>query len=450
MNLDLQDFVGVSVYDQLDPDLALSRKAMVDKMAQTGIPVQMEDERDGIWLETNLYPVFNQEGSVDRIVLFARDVTAQKKTESSLQESEELYRTLAETAHDLIYVINEDDQIVFTNSYAASQFELKPDDLIGRSQSSLFPESIAKRQKEAVTATLASATPSYSESWINYGKEEYSYISTWLVPLHIQVGGKRAVLGVSRDITALQMMQEELKLSHDQLEKRVEERTKELNDLSAEMRLLAGKIITAQEEERRRISRELHDDTGQALVMLKYVLAELQDALPIDPDVLYKKISDSVKATETATASIRAIAQSLRPPLLDAGGLNVSLKDFCQEITRRTKIKVNYEGVELNELSDEIAVTFFRFVQEAFSNIIKHSKATTVNVKLQYSRQRISVTVSDNGVGFGDVQEPTGIGLIGLRERIGYLGGKLQVKAPHGKGTNLKASIPWIGTGTVD
>ncbi|HEX7395381.1 MAG TPA: PAS domain S-box protein [Anaerolineaceae bacterium] len=443
MNRDLNDFVGFCVWDLLPPELGKSRKAVVNKVVKTRKPIMIEDEREGIALESNLFPIYDHEGQVVQIALFVRDITTQKNTEIALQESEELYRTLAEAAHDMIYVTGEDDLILYANSYAAGQFDLAPEDLIGKPLSSLFPDSIAKRQKEAMLATLETGSPSYSESWINFGKEELAYVSTWLVPLNDQINGKRSVLGVSRDITALRMMQEELKLSHDQLEKRVEQRTKELVDLSAGMRLLAQKIITAQEEERRRISRELHDDTGQVLVTLKYSLAELLKELPSDHDILHKRVAEGIKEVDEAMAGIRAIAHSLRPPLLDAGGLNISLKDFCKDINHRTKIQVNYSGVELDNLPDEIAVTLFRVVQESFSNILKHSRAKSVNVILQFIRGRIILSVSDNGVGIRDSQETTGIGLIGIRERVGYLGGKLQVKASRGKGTIIKVSIPW-------
>ena len=443
-NMALQDFLGVCSYDLLPPELARSRKAMVDRVIHTGKPIVFEDEREGILLESNLYPICNRDGQVESIVLFARDITELKRIEIALQESGEKYRTLAEAAHDMIYVISENDQIEYVNSFTAGQFGLRSEDLIGKPQSSLFPGDIAKRQREATAATLASGSPMYSENWIKYGKGEGAYISTWLVPLN-KVNGKRSVLGVSRDITSLHRMQEELKLSQIQLETRVAERTEELYDLSVVMRMLVKKVITAQEEERRRISRELHDDTGQALVTLKYGLAELLNELPTNRDILPERISDSVKATDTALASVRAISHSLRPPLLDAGGLNVSLKDFCQDFAKRTKIIVNYNGVELNNLSDDIAVTLYRFIQEAFSNILKHSRATRVSVKLQTIRQRIILSVYDNGVGFRDPQDTTGIGLIGLRERIGFLGGKLQIKASPGKGTIIKASIPWMG-----
>ena len=380
---------------------------------------------------------------MDRVVLYARDFTDQKRTEIALQESEEKYRTLAEAAHDMIFVINEDDRIEYTNSHAAGMFGITPEGIIGKGQSSLFPATISKRQRAGIAATLATGKPIYAENWIKFHKGENAYISTWLVPLTRQINGRRAVLGVSRDITNLRRVQEELEISHKQLERRVEERTKELSDLSVEMRKLAKKTINAQEEERRRISRKLHDDTGQELVMLKYSLSELLNELPATPDFLYKRISDSIKATNIILEKSRAIAHSLRPPLLDAGGLNVSLKDLCQEISHRTKIKVTYTGVELNNLSDEIALTLFRFIQEAFANLLKHSQATRVRVKLQYKLPNIIASVSDNGVGFGNAQKTKGIGLIGLRERLGFLGGELQIKASPGKGTIIKASIPW-------
>ncbi len=359
----------------------------------------IEDERDGIILESNLFPISNQDGQVERVVLFARDVTAQTKTEKALQASEEKYRLLAEASHDMIYVISEDDRIEYINSYAAAQFKLKAEKLIGKKQSSLFPEEIAKRQKEGINIALTSGISKYAENWINFGKGKDAYISTWLIPLDNQVNGKRSVLGVSRDITAMKKMQEELKTSRDDLEKRVEQRTAELSRASAGMRLLAQKLITAQEEERRRISRELHDDTGQVLVTLKYSLAELLKELPPDHGVLQRRVAEGIKEVDEAMASVRAISHSLRPPLLDAGGLNISLKEFCKEITRKTKLKVSYAGVELENLPDDIAVTLFRFVQEAFSNILKHSQATGVNVSLTYLRGAITLSIVDNGVG---------------------------------------------------
>jgi PAS domain S-box-containing protein len=445
MQTQLKDFVGFSVWDLLPPEVARSRRKVVNRVFKTGRPALLEDERAGIVLESNIYPVSTQDGRIDRIVLFARDISAQKKTELDLQASEEKYRLLAEAAHDMIYVVSEDDRIEYVNSYAAAQFYLRSENLIGKKQSEIFPDEIARRQHEGIAAALSSGGPKYAENWVNFGKGNEAYISTWLIPLENQVNGKRSVLGVSRDITTMKRMQEELKTSHDELEKRVEQRTWELSELTAEIRKLAQKLITAQEEERRRISRELHDDTGQVLVTLKYSLAELLKELPPDHGELQKRVTEGIREVDEAMATIRAISHRLRPPLLDAGGLNVSLKEFCKEITRKTNIKVNYEGLELDNLPDDISVTLFRFVQEAFSNILKHSHATSVIVTLRYGRRVITLSIMDNGVGIQSTQEPAGIGLIGIRERVGSLGGKLKVGSTGGKGTALRVSIPWNG-----
>ena len=444
-NMALQDFLGVCIYDLLPPELTRSRKAMVDRVIHNGKAVLFEDEREGILLESNLYPINNRDGRVELVVGFVRDNTAQKRTEIALQESEVKYRALAEASQDVIFIVDAEDKILYVNTVAARQLGREPAQLIGETQSNYFPAEIATGQYQSILHTIRSGKPKYEERWSKYGSHPETYLSTWLVPLNIPSLRVPAVLGVSRDITVLKKAEEELEISHKELETRVRARTLELESASQKLRTLTKLLINVQEEERRRISRELHDDIGQVLVTLKYSLAELLRESATNPDILPERISESIKATDTALASVRAISHSLRPPLLDAGGLNVSLKDFCQDFAKRTKIKVNYTGVELNNLSDDIAVTLYRFIQEAFSNILKHSRATRVSVKIQYTRQRIILTASDNGVGARDSEDTTGIGLIGLRERIGFLGGELQIKASPGKGTILKASIPWKG-----
>ncbi len=330
MKKDLKDFVGVCAWDLLPAQVSGPRKAAVDSVFNSGKSTSLVDERDGISLESTIFPIYSSEGRVDSVVLFAKDITEQRSIELALQASEEKYRLLAEASHDMIYVITEDHLIEYVNSYAAAQFNLGSEALVGMRQTSMFPTDFAVHQREGIASVFNTGSPNYSESWISFDDGKKAYVSTWLIPLNDQANGKRSVLGVSRDITSLKRMQEELKLSHDQLEKRVEERTRELSDLSAGMRKLAQKVISAQEEERRRISRELHDDTGQMLVTLKYSLAELLKELPGGEDSSHARLSDGIKEVDDAIASIRSITHSLRPPLLDAGGLNVSLDEFLQ------------------------------------------------------------------------------------------------------------------------
>jgi PAS domain S-box-containing protein len=443
LNKEPKDFLGVCVYDLFPPELARSRKAIIDKIVQTGKPISFQDEREGIIFDNNLYPIFYRDGHIHYVVLYARDITLQKNTEIALQESEEKYRALAEVSQDLIFIVDTNDKIQYVNTNAARRLGREPEQLIGENQSEFFPPDIAALQFRSIHETIQSGKPKYEERWSKFGSGPDTYVSTWLVPLNIPSLGAPAALGVSRDITAIKNAEEDLKNSHVQLEQRVAERTWELNELSAGMRRLARKVITAQEEERRRISRELHDNTGQILVTLKYSLTEFLGELPSGNASLSERITQSIRAVDEVSASIRAIAHSLRPPLLDAGGLNISLKDFCLDLASRTKIKVHYRGVELSDVPDDIAVTLYRFVQEAFSNVLKHSHATSVSVKMQYDQQQIIVSVSDNGLGTQDPQDTTGIGLVGLRERVGFLGGELLIDASPGKGTRIKASIPW-------
>jgi signal transduction histidine kinase len=215
-----------------------------------------------------------------------------------------------------------------------------------------------------------------------------------------------------------------------------------------QLRRLTRQVVTAQEEDRRRVSRELHDEAGQALTALKINLKLLQADLPPEATALRESLSEAIALTDATMDEMRRLAHALRPPALDAVGLNPTLEDLCREFSRRTHLSVEYVGTELPALPDAVTICFYRVLQESLTNAARHAQADQVRVALRHDSDGVSLWVEDNGRGFdperviSSSNQDGGIGLLGMRERIELLGGRLEINSRPGRGTRLVACIP--------
>ena len=217
-----------------------------------------------------------------------------------------------------------------------------------------------------------------------------------------------------------------------------------------QLRHLAQEIVAAQEKERQRLSRELHDEAGQALTALKIGLELVRADLPAEATELSQRIGESVALTEATMEQLRTLARDLRPPALDMAGLDLTLEGLCREFARRTDLSVSYSAHEVSAtpLPDEVNICLYRFVQESLTNVAKHATAAAVEVTLHYNNGTVTVTVQDDGQGFnkptGAIQwdKPKGIGLLGLQERLQLLGGWLEIDSQPGCGARLVACVP--------
>ncbi len=210
------------------------------------------------------------------------------------------------------------------------------------------------------------------------------------------------------------------------------------------IRHMAERLIAAQEEERQRISRELHDDLGQALTTHLLSLRNLQEDLSLPAEVLFERLQALYDQSYEVSVKIRRLARDLRPPVLDALGLKVAMQTYCTEFTRRTHLPVVFEAdASLPELADMYNITLYRLLQEALTNIVKHAQASQVWVELSLEDNTVNLTVQDNGVGFSEESSKSkGIGLAGLRERITIAGGTLNISSTPERGTVLSAQFP--------
>jgi signal transduction histidine kinase len=211
------------------------------------------------------------------------------------------------------------------------------------------------------------------------------------------------------------------------------------------LRRMAESVVAAQEEERKRLSRELHDDLGQALIAHILNLHNLQGDLPLPVDILSKRLDTLMVDANQTLQKMHLLAQDIRPTLLDTLGLRSALETYSHEFSLRTKLPVLFEAdPEIPEIPDVHAITLYRILQETLTNVGKHSKASQVWVELNIDELNIILTVQDNGTGFSNGQTASnqGIGLAGIRERLTLVGGKLTISTSASKGTVISAYIP--------
>lgn len=208
---------------------------------------------------------------------------------------------------------------------------------------------------------------------------------------------------------------------------------------------LNQQVVNAQEEERRRVSRELHDEAGQALTALKITLDLMR--LSAENAEMAQQLREAVAMTDQTMEHIRLLAHDLRPPVLDTFGLNASLEGLCSDFARRTQLAVQYNGTELPPLTDPVTISFYRFLQEALTNIAKHAAAQTIEVTLNYTNltQQVCLTVTDDGKGIPTTETmdeiSSGVGLTGMQERFELLGGKVTIESQIGRGTQVMACV---------
>jgi signal transduction histidine kinase len=225
-------------------------------------------------------------------------------------------------------------------------------------------------------------------------------------------------------------------------------RYRTLMEQREDIRQMGERVVAAQEEERHRISRELHDDLGQALTTHMLALRNLQEDLSLPVEIMFERLQALHDQSYEIFIKIRRLAQDLRPPILDALGLKVAMQTYCTEFTRRTHLPVIFESdTPLPELPDAYKITLYRVLQEALTNVVKHAQASQVWVELNVEEEVITLTVQDNGIGFREETYPSsGIGLTGLQERITLAGGKLSINSTPRRGTILSAQFPLLNS----
>lgn len=268
---------------------------------------------------------------------------------------------------------------------------------------------------------------------------------------------KRAETAARLQAEAAEAARRELAELNSTLEVRVNKRTAELKTANDGLRELSARILQLQDDERRRIARELHDSVGQLLAAISMNMAVLESELPSLSPEANKAFSENRSFVQQILQGIRTISHLLHPPLLDESGLASALRWYVEEFSQRSGIDVNLEfSPGFDRFAPELETAVFRIVQECLGNIHRHSQSPIADIRVTANGSSLEVKIRDTGRGIPPEKQEqikvgirTGVGLRGMRERITQLGGHLSIES-HSGGTTILATLPRTLAATSD
>jgi two-component system CheB/CheR fusion protein len=425
-----------------DVDAVLERLHVIEREVST---------RDNAWFLMRVLPYRTTDNRIDGVVLTFLNITTRREAEARLRASEERLRLVIDTAIDYaIFTMDQTGIVDSWNAGAQRMFGYAAEEIIGRSIDVLF--TAEDREAGAPQAELRRAAETgraHDERWHVRKDGRRLYCSG----VTIGFGPTLGFAKIARDLTSHREADNALRAAHAEIEDRVRQRTSALEDEVQEqiaagehVTMLLRKVVTAQEDERARVARDLHDQLGQQLTALRLALERQRERMEAG-EATPHDLARAIELTAALDTQIDFLAWELRPALLDDLGLAVALPRFLEEWSKHYGIPAEFRlsGFVSGQLSREAEVTFYRVAQEALNNIVKHAHATRLDVMLETRDGACTLLVEDDGVGF-DTSDPSlfdgGIGLIGMRERAALIGATLDVESTLGRGTSVFLRCP--------
>jgi PAS domain S-box-containing protein len=386
------------------------------------------------WIRDRSFPVRDASGEVYRFVGIAEDITEQARTDEDLRRIESHLTESERLGHIGTWAIDvRTRKIAFWSKERSRLFGFDPAMGVPTIQ-----EVLARFHPEdgAALGTLTQALDEMKAFDLEYRillpNGSVRYIHSLGRPVMNDAGEPVEFRGIAMDVTDQKLAQDALRRSADQL------------------RALAARVESVREEERTRVSREIHDELGQALTGIKLELRSYALDLPAENRTLLEHAELILRLVDEALLSVRRIASDLRPGLLDDLGLLAAIEWETGQFQARTGIQCRLEVAEEDlSIAPDAATALFRILQEALTNVARHAGATNLSVRLTSATGGLSLQVHDNGRGasYERLSAPTSLGILGMRERALLLGGEFTVQSMPGEGTTVSVRLPAPATG---
>jgi len=396
-------------------------------------------------------PIKDSSGRVTGASKIARDITESRTIGKELREKQELLRAAFTQTYSFMAILSKDGTIVDANRAALEGTGFTRDEAIGNKLWDVWWRSLPEEREIAKTSVTTAHKGLAVREECQYALRDGTirFADRTLNPVQNETGETVMIVCSGLDITEHRQLR-------SMLEERVHERTRELESKNLELvrqtevvRELSARLLQIQDEERRRIARELHDSVGQMLAAVSMNMAHVtHEARSLSPDA-HKALEDNAGLLEQLSSEIRTISHLLHPPLLDEVGLQSALQWYIDGFSERSKIKVDLElPDDFGRLPRNLEITLFRVVQECLTNIHRHSGSNTAAIRVSRSQNEVRLEVRDAGKGIPAEAQTSlssgklsGVGLRGMHERLRQMGGHLDVQS-NGNGTLVLATLP--------
>jgi len=406
---------------------------MRESLSRESLTVLLGDR----WFDVSVDPLLADDGRIAGAVHVMTDITERKQIEEALREGEAKVRSIIEQSRDGIVLVDEQGIVIEWNQGEERITGIKREEALGEFawnvQGRLVPggqgmgPGVRERLESEITEILKIGVVPWAsrqvENEIQRPDGTHRFIQSMTFPIKTSKG---FMLGdISRDVT-----------ERKQAEEALAEQAKQL-------RLLSARLADAQEAERRRIARELHDQVGQNLTALGINLSVLRPHMAQAPDAAQACLDNLLALVKETTSRIRSVIADLRPPELDDYGLLAALRWYAEQVGRRTGLTVTVVGEDLHpRLPSRQETALFRIAQEALTNVVKHAQATQAVVAVEAGEEAVRMTIADDGLGFDPADlERAGTarrwGLLSMQERAQAVGARWRVESGPEQGTRI-------------
>jgi PAS domain S-box-containing protein len=437
------------------PQLVADIEHVLDTLTMSEREVQSADEQ---WYIARVLPYRTADDRIAGAVLTFTDITARRRAEEAVRGGEERLRLVVESVPDYaIITVDPQGRIQSWNTGAANIFGYEEREVLGQHMEVLFSAEdraagAARQEMEEAARTGRAA----DERWHVRKDGQRFYVSGVMGPI-MAAGRLVGYTKIARDITQRVTYEQELREHRERLEQQVQERTVELAQSNAALRRdmterttseenrlrLLRQLVRAQEDERRRMSRDLHDQLGQDVTALGLKLASLRNRADLPADAR-EQLGLLEGAVSRLDSDVEFLVWKLRPTGLDDLGLAEALADYVASWARHFNVDAQFKSSLEGRIGAEAETVLYRIAQEALNNVAKHASATRVEVTLARHGSEVSLLIQDNGVGFDTTAPMSGrtLGLLSMRERAALIGAILAIESKPGAGTTVTVSVP--------
>lgn len=382
-----------------------------------------------LWVYLTISPIINDKGDVIGLSSIGEDVTQRKITELALLQNEEMFRNVWENSVDGMRLVDEEAKIKLVNKAFCELVEMPYEKLIGQNYNICYYHQFEEDIKSFIENIRYDKIPTRQSTIVRLwnGKEIPVEISNSFIVFQ---DNKRVLLSIFRDISEQKEYERKLKTSEEKY------------------RRLALHLQTIREDERTKIARDIHDQLGQLLTALYFEISSIRTMKKIEKQELDNRLDSINNLIDNLIESVQRISSELRPAILDDLGLIPAIEWEVSNFQNRTQIetKLNIK-VEQHNFSKKTSTVIFRILQEALTNVARHSKASKVSIDLSIKNGYFIMVIKDNGIGITKEKfsDPKSIGIMGMKERAYSIKGDLEIESEVKKGTSVILTIPING-----